>query len=151
MSFDKELEELGLRGDLNYESIFRYQIINCLRSATDSDISIFEHNVDLLRRMLPRSVKETEEYKKALAELTEDQETYVWERFCGVKLGSIEEPLMWNDPQNPGYDPKKPTVPSSPRKVTVTITDWFGVFELCLGVADKLGIAWKKLNKGGAI
>jgi len=127
----EDFEVLRLRDDIGHEANIRLLIRLCYLAVGDDDL--FARRVDLLRRQLPRAVKESEEFQRRLEECTVEYEEWVYKYNCGVPMGTPEEPVA-----------------GSPRLVTRTETDWMAVFELCIEELEKLNITWQKLEAAGA-
>lgn len=147
----ESLEQLALRGNLNFEHIVVLQIQRCLTSVENP--YAYSIHVGHLLRMLPPAKKNTEEFKKRLATFTVTQVVPKYTYSCGKPIGTPDNPVFRNNKSDWNYDPllnKGEPIRVSPVMVKENITDWEGVLELCMDVCDEMGISWKKLSKGGA-
>ena len=144
----EELEKLVLRGDLNFEQIVVLQIRRCLDTTHDS--KLYSINVGHLLRMLPKALKDSKKFGVQLDKHTETKKRLIYKYSSGRPIGTPESPIYRNKKDDWNWDGGKPIL-VSPIIVKQDVTDWEGVFELCLDSCNELGIAWKKLSKGGAV
>lgn len=151
MSEESELEILKLRDDIGHESNIRVLIRLCYLAVGDDDL--FSRRVDLLLRQLPTAIKTSERFKKKLDECTITLEPrWQYKYNCGYPMGTPENPVMMNDPDDSDYDPKQPTYPISPVLVQdEPYTDWMAVFELCVDEFEAQGTTWHKEKEFGVI
>jgi hypothetical protein len=131
LSEREDFERLGLRDDIGHQANIRALVRLCYLAVGDDDL--FARRVDLLRRQLPRAVKESLEFQGKLDECTIEYEDWEYKYCCGVPMGTPEKPVL-----------------GSPRRVLRTHTDWMAVFELCMDELEKLNVTWKKEESAAA-
>ena len=125
LDIDVDLTDLPLRdGDkINIQAITFRQIERTNKSAME-DENKFASNVRLLMTDLPK-------HKKAAIEDRSDEylsksKSYSYKYFCGVPLGTIENPVN-----------------GSPFVVEEEVIDWYKLYEIILEIFEECGITWK--------
>src|SRR5208283_1082774 len=116
-------EETPIHSKVDIEQIvFRQMLLT--NQAASQDESIFAANVRVLLSFLPNQKKQ--EVKERSAEYTSTNQSWQYKNFCGVPLGTPEEPIN-----------------GSPCLLTEDVTDWHQLYEIILYTFETLGITWK--------
>lgn len=116
------LNETPLQDQLNIEQLVFRQIERTALSALQ-DEALFASNVRILLSMVPANKRE--QIEDRTDEYTSEMESWQYKYFCGVPLGTPEEPIN-----------------NSPYLVKEPITDWHMLFEIILASYEEAGITW---------
>ena len=123
---DDQLNENSIHDKINIEILIFRQILATSQAASQ-DESIFTANIRVLLSMIPATKRD--EIQQRTDEYTSTTTRWDYKMFCGVPLGTPEEPIN-----------------GSPRIVEEEATDWHLLFEIILHALEELGITWKREN-----
>ena len=159
------LDDVQIRGKLSIEELVRRQIERCNISIGTFDQSVFEANVRALLKMLP--TRKQEEIMNNTSEFNSSIKKFVFEKWCGVNMGSMNNPVMNELNIECGFPevPKVQRLPDgtvdwtdpnimSPRLVEYEETDYEKLYEIILQGLQAVGLTWnieKKVAEVGGV
>lgn len=117
------LENVPIHGELNVEMLVFRQIERINLSATQDEI-LFASNVRILMSMVPSHKRE--EILDRSDEYTSTSEHYEWKFWCGVPLGTVENPVN-----------------NSPYKIEEEVIDWHKLYEIVLEILEDCNLTWQ--------
>ena len=121
---DDLLEDSNIQSKVNVEQLIFRQIERTNLAATQ-DETYFSANVRILLSMIP--ISKRDEILERTDEYVSTETHYEWKHWCGVPLGTVENPVN-----------------GSPAQVTNEVYDWHRLYEIILASLEDLGITWKK-------
>lgn len=121
---DDLLEESPIHGELDIEALVFRQIERTANSASQ-DETLFANNVRVLMTYLPEYKQE--EIQDRSGEYTSTIQRWQFKYWCGVPLGTIEEPIN-----------------GSPALIEEEITDWHQLFQILMNTFEQCGVTWKR-------
>ena len=130
----------NIKDDLDASQLVFQHIQRCLVSMAGMDVSVFETNVRGLMALLPE-FKRNEVYENE-DDFTTRSEKYIYKKFCGIDMGTPQNPIMDNDKDDISYDPRRETTIISPILKEFAETDYEKLFELLMRAIDELGLLY---------
>lgn len=151
----KDLEVF--REKLDVASVFMRQLERVHIAASHHDPTLFEENVWALLDILPTTYRNVI-YDDREGEYNSDITRFQYDNFCGVQLGTQENPIMQENDYGTPYQVKRdkdgnidwgdPNI-VSPHLVIETVTNYQSLRRIILEEAENAGILWQP--KGGGV
>ena len=142
---DVYLREVKNRIDASWRLQRQLERCNILSAQLDKpgNQNSFENSVLALLGDLPTYVRRSVEARKTDYTVTPEPR-YQFKYSCQVPMGTIENPLQYNKPEDYDYDPNEPTVTYSPIKVTdPPYIDYIKLLQIIKAELESGGASWQ--------
>ena len=134
---------IGERLDITYLLLRQIQMV--AQASLEGDEARFQNSIETLLSLLPNeNIAKVEAQKKDYVKTTEEPQ---FKTFCGKQLGTIDQPLMRNSPQDWNYNPNLPQILVSPIMVETEQTDYQILLRIILKELEKLQITYRREHR----
>jgi len=141
----KALEKPKIEERFDYAEEVRKQIDRCLVYSADKEA--YPEFVKGLENLIPTDDID-DQYKKEKKKCTETETIPVFKFSCGRKIGTVENPVYRNNPDDWNWDGERPIL-VSPTEKEIEITNWHARFRAAFNLFVRLKVAVRRSDYSG--